>query len=92
MLNLTNNAITALAGITAQSGLPASGGVRITVADSGDQVELALAPEPEARDQIIDEGGVRVFLDEQASPLLAEHVLDAEQADEGIGFALRKAS
>lgn len=92
MLNLTESAITALAGITAQSGLPSSGGVRITLTDSGEQVELALAPEPEAGDHVIDESGVRVFVDEQASPKLSEHVLDAQEVPDGVGFALRKAS
>ena len=92
MLSLTDNAKAAITGITAQSGLPDSGGVRLSLAATADQVEMALAPEPQAQDDVIAEDGARVFIDHEAVPLLAEHLLDAETGPEGVGFALRKAS
>ena len=92
MLSLTDNAKAAITGITAQSGLPDSGGVRLSLAPAADQVEMALVPEPQAQDAVIDEDGARVFVDQEAAPLLAEHLLDAETGPEGVGFALRKAS
>ncbi len=92
MLHLTDNAKAAISGITSQSGLPETGGVRITLTPDADQVELSLSPEPESSDQVIDEDGARVFVEEAATPLLDQHTLDAEAGPEGIGFALRKAS
>ena len=92
MLHLTDNAKAAITGITSQSGLPDTGGVRITLTPDADQVELSLSPEPESSDQVIEEDGARVFVEEAATPLLDQHTLDAESGPEGIGFALRKAS
>ncbi|WP_413451958.1 hypothetical protein AA0Y32_13380 [Georgenia phoenicis] len=92
MLSLTDNAKAAITGITSQSGLPKSGGVRISLAPDADQVEMALSPQPERGDDVIDIDGARVFVEEAASPLLAEHLLDAETGPDGVGFALRKAS
>ena len=92
MLHLTDNAKAAITGITSQSGLPDTGGVRITLTPDADQVELSLCPEPESSDEVIDEDGARVFVEEAASPLLETHTLDASTGPDGIGFALRKAS
>lgn len=92
MLSITENAKAAITGITSQSGLPTSGGIRLTLAEDADRVEMSLSPEPERGDDVIDEDGVRVFVEEAVSPLLAEHTLDAEQGPDGLGFALRKAS
>lgn len=92
MLSLTENAKAAITGITSQSGLPDTGGVRISLTPDADQVEMSLSPQPESGDEVIDEDGARVFVEEAASPLLAEHTLDAENGPEGVGFALRKAS
>ena len=90
MLTLTETAKTAINGITSQAGLPETGGVRIALADQSDQIELSLAPQPEAGDDVIDDDGARVFVQEAASPILAEHTLDAAESPEGVGFALRK--
>src|SRR5690625_6203434 len=67
MLSLTDNAKAAITGITAQSGLPDSGGVRLSLAPAADQVEMALVPEPQAQDAVIDEDGARVFVDRERS-------------------------
>lgn len=92
MLSLTDNAKAAITGITSQSGLPESGGVRLSLAPDADEVEMSLSPQPEQGDAVIEEDGARVFVEEAASPLLSEHLLDAETGPEGVGFALRKAS
>lgn len=92
MLRLTDNAKAAITGITSQSGLPDTGGVRLSLTPDADEVEMSLSPQPETGDEVIDEDGARVFVEEAASTLLAEHMLDAESGPEGIGFALRKAS
>lgn len=88
MLTLTETARSAIADITAQACLPRTGGVRIALADCMDRVELSLVPEPEAGDDVIDVAGARVFVQDAACPVLNDHVLDAAQSPEGIGFAL----
>ena len=88
MLALTETAKAAIVGITAEAGLPRTGGVRIALAEESDRIELSLVLKPEAGDDVIDAEGARVFVEEAASPLLAEHVLDAEESRVGIGFAL----
>ncbi|MEE6273554.1 adhesin [Georgenia wangjunii] len=88
MLTLTETAKSAIVGITAQAGLPETGGVRIALAQESDQIELSLVPEPEAGDDVIDAEGARVFVQDAASPVLADHTLDAAESAEGIGFAL----
>lgn len=90
MLTLTETAKAAISGITAQAGLPQNGGIRIALADGNDEIELSLAPQPEAGDEVIDDDGARVFVQSAASPVLAEHTLDAEESPEGVGFALLK--
>lgn len=92
MLRLTDNAKAAITGITSQSGLPETGGVRLSLTTDADEVEMSLSPEPQSGDEVIEEDGARVFLEEAASTLLAEHMLDAEAGPHGVGFALRKVS
>src|SRR5665811_1550631 len=52
MLTLTENAQVAIRTIASEAGLPDSGGVRITMADAGDQFEMSLAPEPALSDAV----------------------------------------
>src|SRR5690606_13213861 len=82
MLRLTDNAKAAITGITSQSGLPETGGVRLSLTTDADEVEMSLSPEPQSGDEVIEEDGARVFLEEAASTLLAEHMLDPEDADQ----------
>lgn len=88
MLTLTDTAKNAISDITAQSGLPDTGGIRISLTTDEDQVEMALSPEPEADDDVIEESGARVFVTRTAAEALAEHTLDAQQGPDGVGFAL----
>ena len=46
--------------ITAEAGLPDSGGVRIAVTEEGSQLQMELAPEPQAGDDVIDTEGAIV--------------------------------
>lgn len=88
MLTLTENAATAVKTISAQ--IPADGG-GLRIRDTGPQTgfELALAPEPEPRDTVVEASGARVFVDESASIALEDRVLDAEVGDDGsVRFAL----
>lgn len=88
MLTLTETAATAVTSITAQ--IPAEGGglrIRDTGAQSG--FELSLAAHPEPSDTVVETGGARVFVAEEASTALDDRVLDAEVGDDGsVRFAL----
>lgn len=88
MLTLTENAATAVKTISAQ--IPAEGG-GLRIRDAGAQTgfELALAPQPEPSDTVVETDGARVFVDEAASVVLDDRVLDAELgADGSVRFAL----
>ncbi|MEE6281905.1 hypothetical protein [Georgenia sp. MJ170] len=90
MLTLTSSAKAAITEITSESGLPESGGVRISMTSDNEQIEMALSPRPESGDEIIDDDGARVFVDGVASPVLAQHTLDAQNGPDGVGFALQR--
>jgi iron-sulfur cluster assembly protein len=88
MLTLTENASTIVTQILAQDGSAA--GLRIT-ADEAPQpnLELSTATEAFPGDQVVEQDGVAVYLDQVAAALLDDKVLDAA-VDEGgaIEFSL----
>jgi len=78
VLTLTDHAQDVVRALTPQA--PESAGLRIAPANQG--FELSLVTEPVPGDAIIDDGGVRVFVEPQTAQLLDEQTLDA-QLDEG---------
>ena len=78
MLTLTDHAQDAVRALTPQA--PESAGLRIAPGNQG--FELSLVTEPVPGDALIDDGGVRVFVEPQTAQLLDEQTLDA-QFDEG---------
>ena len=82
MLTLTENAQLAIRSLAESIDAPADAGVRIATTDGNDgagpQLELAVVPAPAPGDQIVDEGGARVFLDSAASLMLDAETLDAQ--------------
>ena len=90
MLTLTDNARTAVQDLTRQAQLPQEGGLRIAASPSVQgSLELSLVPAPVEGDDVIEEAGARVFVEPQASDVLADQTLDAETTPEGAGFSLR---
>lgn len=89
MLTLTENARTVVEELTAGSGLPETGGLRIaeSPAQSG-ELELALVPEPVPGDEVVTSGAAHVFVAPEASEMLAHQSLDAESTPDGTGFTL----
>ncbi|WP_299959202.1 iron-sulfur cluster assembly accessory protein [uncultured Modestobacter sp.] len=77
MLTLTPQATTAIRGILDQTELPDQGGLRIADDPSGQSLALGLAAVPAEDDQVVDQDGVRVFLDPKAATLLNDKTLDA---------------
>lgn len=93
MLALTSNAQEAIEGLLSASSIPDGAGVRIAPpadVDHGavDQLRITVATAPAQADQVIDEGGARVFVDESASEFLDDKVLDASLTGEEVRFAI----
>ena len=68
-------------------------GIRIAADPSGDAMHLSLVPEPHDGDAVVDTaGGARVFVDQQAVPMLDDKALDVQTDDTGqLQFAITQA-
>jgi Fe-S cluster assembly iron-binding protein IscA len=81
MLGISDTAAEAIKGFLEDA--PAGSGLRIDAAgppDENDETELemSIADEPVEGDQVIEQGGARVFVSETLSDALSELTLDAE--------------
>ncbi|WP_127936119.1 Fe-S cluster assembly protein HesB [Nonomuraea polychroma] len=84
MLTLTHNAVVAIRDVMAGVDVPADAGLRISAkADEAGALELALASQPQAGDQIIETEDVRVFVAEDTVALLDDKSLDAQPGTPG---------
>lgn len=95
MLALTDNATDAIERILAAPGVPTGAGIRIAtgaaVSDGGaatNELQLSVAEEPSDGDEVIEEHGARVFVEETVSGYLDDKELDAEVIDERVRFSL----
>lgn len=95
MLALTHNATDAIERILAAPGVPSGAGIRIapgtTVSDGGaatNELQLSVAEEPIDGDEVIEEQGARVFVEDTVSGYLDDKELDAEVVDERVLFSL----
>lgn len=93
MLALTENASLAIEGILSADTIPDGAGVRIAqqpgdgAAPDG-QFRVTVAGSPADTDQVIDEAGARVFLDESVAGLLDDKLLDANVVEDQVHFLL----
>ena len=82
MLTLTDDAQVAIRSLVEPSDSATSAGVRIAseVKGNGAGPELAMSVvgEPAPGDQVVDEAGARVFLDETAAQMLEDETLDVQ--------------
>ena len=90
MLTLTETATTAVKSIVDRNPTLAEGGLRIDSGpEGGNSFGVALVPEPQPGDTTVESGGARVFLEENASHILEDKVLDAQVGRDGdVTFAL----
>ncbi len=90
MLTLTENASAIVNEITSQPGLAETAGLRITTENSPEPAfAVSAAQQGEPGDQVIEQGGATVYLDETAAELLDDKVLDAAVDPSGkVEFAL----
>jgi iron-sulfur cluster assembly protein len=88
MLTLTDNARTIVREISSQ--IPDASGLRIT-SESAEQPSFEVEPAASAEpgDEVLEQDGATIFLDEASSLQLGDKVLDAEvDQSGGVQFAL----
>ena len=92
MLVLTEQAKHVIKGIVAEVG--PDGGLRITASgNNGDTaLDFGVARAPGAGDEVVDDDGAKVFLDEAAAAVLADMTLDVEEHDDHFHFSLGEQS
>ena len=84
MLTLTENAKLVIKSITGVEGAPEGAGVRISQENPADPALAVTTTEaPQPGDQVVEESGARVFLEENAANALDDKVLDAAVDDKG---------
>jgi iron-sulfur cluster assembly protein len=90
MLTITDSAVSAIRGLTSQPDLPIETGIRIMKQGEGaPSFQLALTEGPAAGDQVVEEGGARVFVDAAAAAVLEDKALDAQVNEQGdIAFRI----
>jgi iron-sulfur cluster assembly protein len=94
VLALTSNATDAIERILAAPGVPIGAGIRIAPGASGDdaapvsELQLSVAEEPADGDEVIEEQGARLFVEDTVSGYLDDKQLDAEVAEERVSFSL----
>jgi iron-sulfur cluster assembly protein len=91
MLMITQDAAEAIARVLTEE--PESSGFRIaettqSMNGSGPALHMELAPAPEADDEVIEDRGVRLFVERRAAQTIDGKVLDAEVAEGEVRFAL----
>ncbi|HEY1567748.1 MAG TPA: hypothetical protein VGF68_12055, partial [Solirubrobacteraceae bacterium] len=62
-------------------------GLRIRSAGES-ELTLEIAPEPAPGDQVIEEGGARVFVESEAVPMLDDAELEARTQGDQVAFGL----
>jgi iron-sulfur cluster assembly protein len=78
MLTLTENATDVIRGIREREDRPDTAGLRIATSEGGDRRLSATAADgPERGDEVIENSGARVFLDQNAATMLDDQMLDA---------------
>ncbi|WBQ02419.1 Fe-S cluster assembly protein HesB [Kribbella sp. CA-293567] len=84
MLTLTENATLVIKSITGVEGAPEGAGVRISQ-DSPNDPALAVTTteSPLQGDQVLEESGARVFLEQNAAATLDDKILDAAVDEKG---------
>jgi iron-sulfur cluster assembly protein len=84
MLALTDNATSVIRALADRPELPDDSGVRIASGqDSAGALTITTVGSPETGDQVLDDGGARIFLEPSAAQMLDDKVLDATVNEDG---------
>ena len=88
MLTISESAAEVIKLVLAGGDSPEGSGLRIAPGDEG--LQASIAGQPQQDDEVVEESGVRVFLEPQVASLLGDKVLDAERDDNGeLSLAVR---
>lgn len=89
MLTISPAASEAIKGLIAASDLPEDAGVRISSHPQGPGTfELSLVPQAGEADEVVEEQGATVFLDDEVVALLDDKTLDALTQGEQVAFTI----
>jgi iron-sulfur cluster assembly protein len=96
MLVVTENAGQAIEAIMANAEMPDGSGLRIDTPDeppasldrSGVPLQLQVASQPDAQDQVVGEAGGKVFVSSKAAPMLDDKVLDVQVREDRVEFVI----
>jgi Fe-S cluster assembly iron-binding protein IscA len=87
MLTLSESAVQAVDRLLRSPEIPDDAGLRIRPAGES-QLTIEIASEPAPGDQVIEDGGARVFVDSEAAPMLDNAELDARMENDQVAFGL----
>ncbi|MDI2029476.1 HesB/YadR/YfhF-family protein [Saccharopolyspora sp. TS4A08] len=88
MLTISESAVEVIKLVLVGGDSPASSGLRI--APAGEGLQASIAEAPQEGDEVIEENGVRVFLEKEVAELLGDKTLDAEKDSSGeLALAVR---
>jgi iron-sulfur cluster assembly protein len=89
VLTLTEKASNAVTTIVGQAVTTPGAGLRIAEDPDSSSLGLFVAPSPEPGDEVVEDSGARLFLDDKAAEALDDKVLDAEyQPNGGVQFTI----
>ena len=87
MLTLSRSAVEVVDGLLNQPDVPEAAGLRIH-GGAAAHLSIEIAREPAPEDQVIEEGGARVFVDSEVAGLLDGAELDARREGDLIAFGV----
>jgi iron-sulfur cluster assembly protein len=89
VLALTENASNAVNTIVGQATAAPGAGLRVAEDPSSANLGLVVVDSPLPGDEVVEDAGARVFLDDKASEALTDKILDAEyQPNGGVQFTI----
>jgi iron-sulfur cluster assembly protein len=89
MLTISPAASVAIKDLVAASDLPENAGIRISNGPEGaGGLGLTLVPEAEEADEVVEEGGATVFLEEEVAERLGDKTLDLQGEGEEVVFTI----
>jgi iron-sulfur cluster assembly protein len=89
VLAISPAASEAIRGLVAASDLPEHAGVRISGHPEGSGMfDLSLTAEAAEADEVVEERGATVFVDDQLAPLLDDKTLDAHTEGHQVAFTI----
>jgi Fe-S cluster assembly iron-binding protein IscA len=95
MITLTPEATDAIRELVDNAELPDTGGLRLDMNDATlnsapPSLALTLVETPATGDEVIDQGGIHVYVSKQAAPLLDGKEIDARNEPAGVTFLVNE--